>query len=206
MFRPREELELVLSLVVPWIPCSKKNETVCQRIEDKARKRIHWRPGPTKRAVAHELGLAIAVLAAEAVAAKRLEVEEALLELGIIRQHLESPCWRGRTKHDAHERRARLAALRQHREVFALRGRATPRPGLFRLEVEEVIGPKKGTDRVHVRLYRLPPYSRKRRTGSGHDLVNVPAIVCDALQGSAIEDDAQISELEVRRRLEGGIG
>jgi Holliday junction resolvase RusA-like endonuclease len=54
---------------------------------------------------------------------------------------------------------------------------------------------------VTVRVHSLGPRpSGRRKTGRARDVINLPAILADALQGVVYDDDRQIKELTVRRR------
>ncbi len=80
---------------------------------------------------------------------------------------------------------ARIAVLRcRLRSLFADHDVA--------IEIEERISPKAGGDvaRVTVRDLGQPP--KRRRSGRKHDLVNIAAVVTDALQGIAYDDDCQV--------------
>jgi len=54
------------------------------------------------------------------------------------------------------------------------------------------------TDRLHVTVHVLGP-KPKGKTGRRRDVVNLPELVCDALQGVAYRNDSQVSELRVVR-------
>ena len=55
------------------------------------------------------------------------------------------------------------------------------------------------SDVLHVRVYNMGPRSRGR-TGRKRDVVNMPELVLDALQGIAFTNDRQVGWLTVARQ------
>jgi len=174
---------------IHWRPCSKKNETKPIRVN--IGKRVVWKVAPTAKAEAHED--AIAGLALCELAWSRGQIT------GTQRAFFRGMCAEraaGDLKRAAFA--TLLEPLRARRDRHGLPFGAD----LVRLEIVEHIGKKPGTDWLDVSVSWLEARPKAKRTGLGHDLVNLHAIVADGIRGALIEDDDQAVELAVSRVLD----
>ena len=173
---------------IGWVPVSKKNQTKARRREDKARDRVYYQAAPTKLAKAQEE--AIALLARAELAFARGRIDHARR-----RFFRDVAATRAAEELGAAEFRSLANSLR--REL------AFERDEMVRFELVEHVGKNAGEDWVDVTVSFLDrPDREARRTGQGHDLINIPAIVADAIQGELLADDAQIVSLVVDRVLD----
>lgn len=166
-------------------PCSKKNETKPIRLQ--TRNRIVWKIAPTSKANAHEDAIACLALAELAWARGAIGAERRAFYRTMAAERAAG-----------NVSRADLASLSAGLRTTPV---AFPRD-LVRLEIVEHIGRKPGSDWLDVAVTWLEKRPTRKRTGLGHDLVNVHAIVADALRGGLVDDDDQIVELAVSRVLD----
>lgn len=172
---------------IAFVPCSKKNQVKRAKFRKRGadgKVRTIYSIRPTELAERHEQAIRILALAELALGQGRIDPA------------------RARFFHQLADARAGGDIDEQTAEelVGPLRRGAAFGRDLVSLEVREHIGRKPGTDYVDVTVSWLEPRpSGKRRTGLGHDLINIPAIIADAIQGALIQDDDQIVSLDVRR-------
>ena len=172
-------------------PCAKKNETKPARIATKGR-RVYWKVVPTARSEAHEDAIAGLALCELAWARGQIGAEQ-------------RDFFRTMAAERAEESLSRMAFNGLLEPLRARRDRKGIPFGrdLVELEIVEHVGKEASGDwlAVSVTFLEARP-STKRRTGLAHDLINLHAIVGDAIRGILVEDDDQVVSLAVSRVLD----
>jgi len=91
------------------------------------------------------------------------------------------------------------AAIQKARDKARLREK-TPlfEKKVVKMDIEVIVGASEASDRTEVRVEEVGDRPTRRRTGLKRDTINVPAVVADALNKLAYDDDADVVELRVR--------
>ena len=174
---------------IHWRPCSKKNEMKPIRVQ--LGKRVVWKVAPTEKCEAHEDAIAGLALCELAWARSQITGEQRAFYRVMCAERAGEDLSRSAFA-------SVLAPLRARRDRHGVPFGVD----LVKLEIVEHIGRKPGTDWLDVSVSWLEKRPKAKRTGLGHDLVNLHAIVADGIRGALIEDDDQAVELAVSRVLD----
>lgn len=95
------------------------------------------------------------------------------------------------------EQEEKLIAGLTRVEMSRAKAKAIPAANDVAMTVTIIHGKAKVQDRCEVTVQDLGPPPKRKRTGRRLDAINVPAIIADALNRIAYDDDRQITRLTV---------
>ncbi len=170
-----------MRFTLPWIPAAKKNDVDVVPIRKGGK--TFWKPVPSARVKRHQH--AIGVLFSATFAWFQGWISEGSLKRTrtICRQRSSGKQGVGHKSLDTWDTKPALPMIDAGNDVA--------------LYITVEIGEKETQDRCVVGVRDLGPRPDRKRKGRG-DLINVPAIIADALNERAFADDKAVVELHAR--------
>lgn len=176
-------------ILIPWLPASKKNDyraIVKYRVpKAKAQPYAIVVPGDATRRQERAIALlwdATRAFDEGVIDAKTFDRVRSIAKRGAFTGNGVGP-------KKIEDTRAK-AKLRERPPLFAGQ--------IVKMNIEVIMGDSPGEDRVDVRILELGPRPERRRTGLKRDTINIPALIADALNKLAYDDDADVVEMSVR--------